>query len=168
MRPPLEFFVAGIPKPTPRIKATHFGKFTHVYTPKDADDWKLIVRNEARKAWLNEESMGTAPAWEGPLRVDLTFYFPRPKSHFKSQSSAAKAANAPLILKPTAPTWHMAKPDRDNSDKAILDALTNLGIWHDDKQACAGFIEKRYCTPPGLPGCRIKIQEAGETSGGAA
>ena len=165
MRPPLEFFVAGIPKPTPRIKATHFGKFTHVYTPKDADDWKMIVRNEARRAW-NES--GEVLQYLGPLRVDLTFYFPRPRAHFKSQSSAAKAANAPLILKPTAPTWHTSKPDRDNSDKAVLDALTNLGIWGDDKQACDGRIRKLYATPAGFPGCLIRISEAGETSGGTA
>ncbi len=166
MRPPLEFFAAGLPKPQPRAKARAFAGHAQTYNPKTSDDWKMIVRNEAEKAWRAQDPRGAG--WEGPLRVDLTFYFPRPKAHFKSQSSAAKAANAPLILKSTAPTWHMAKPDRDNSDKAVLDALTNLGIWGDDKQACAGFIEKRYCTPPGLPGCRIKIQEAGETIGGAA
>jgi crossover junction endodeoxyribonuclease RusA len=123
------------------------GKFARVYTPKTADDWKMIVRNEAGKAW--DATHG--PVWEGPLRVDLTFYFPRPKSHFRANG----------VTKPTAPVWHTTKPDRDNSDKAVLDALTNLGIWYDDKQVCDGRIQKLYTN--GTPGCRITIQEAGET-----
>ena len=152
MRPPLEFFVAGLPKAQPRAKARAFAGHAQTYNPKDADDWKMIVRNEAQKAW------GIPPCrpWEGPLRVDLTFYFPRPKSHFRSNG----------LLKPTAPKWHTGKPDRDNSDKAVLDALTNLGIWGDDKQACDGRIQKLYADSSG-PGCLIRISEA-ETSGGAA
>src|ERR1017187_2050534 len=111
MRPPLIFFAAALPKAQPRSKARAFGKFAQVYNPKAADEWKMIVRNEAEKAW------GIPPCrpWEGPLRVDLTFYFPRPKAHFRSNGE----------LKPNAPRWHTGKPDRDNSDKAVLDALTN-------------------------------------------
>ena len=148
MRPPLEFFAAGLPKATPRVKARHFGQFTSVYTPKDADDWKMIVRNEALKAWRDSSISLTQIPFEGPLRVDLTFFFPRPKAHFRSNGE----------LKPNAPRWHTGKPDRDNSDKAVLDALTNLGIWADDKQVCDGRIQKLYAT--GLPGCLIRISEA--------
>lgn len=154
MRPPLEFFVAGLPKAQPRAKARAFAGHAQTYNPKTADDWKMIVRNEAAKAWDATHT----PAWEGPIRVDLTFYFPRPKAHFRAGGA----------LKDTAPIWHTTKPDRDNSDKAVLDALTNLGIWQDDKQVCSGMIEKRYSTPPGLPGCRIQISEAGERRGGPA
>jgi Holliday junction resolvase RusA-like endonuclease len=84
--------------------------------------------------------------------VDLTFYFPRPKGHLRSNGE----------LKPSAPRWHTAKPDRDNADKAILDTLTNLGIWHDDKQVCDGRIRKQYANSNQRPGCLIQIQEAWE------
>ena len=144
MRPPLEFFAAGLPKAQPRAKARAFGGFAQVYNPKTADDWKMIVRNEATKTWVSNIP------WEGPLRIDLTFYFPRPKAHFRSNGE----------LKPNAPRWHTTKPDRDNSDKAVLDALTNLGIWGDDKQVCDGRIQKLYANAPGLPGCFIRISEA--------
>src|ERR1017187_3069297 len=160
MRPPLEFFAAGLPAGQPRVKATAFGGHARVYTPltiKSSDglrhehpsaSWKMIVRNEAEKAW------GIPPCrpWEGPLRVDLTFYFPRPKAHFRSNGE----------LKPNAPRRHTGKPDRDNSDKAVLDALTNLGIWGDDKQVCDGRIQKFYATAPGLAGCSIRISEAND------
>lgn len=154
MRPPLEFFVAGLPKAQPRAKARAFGKFAQVYNPKTADDWKMIVRTEAQKAWRES---GNIQPWTGPLCVNLTFYFPRPKNHFRSNGE----------LKPNAPKWHTAKPDRDNSDKAILDTLTNLGIWQDDKQVCDGRIRKLYTQTSGLfdnlqcaAGCEIEIKEA--------
>lgn len=159
MRPPLEFFCAGNPAGQPRVKATAFGGHARVYTPttvKSSDglrhehpatSWKMIVRNEAQKAWYSAD--GIHMSWVGPLRVDLTFFFPRPKSHFRSNGE----------LKPNAPVWHTGKPDRDNSDKAVLDALTDLGIWGDDKQVCDGRIQKRYASAIGAPGCKIRISE---------
>ena len=147
MRPPLEFFCAGLPKAQPRAKARACGKFAQVYNPKTADDWKMIVRNEAQKAW-QKSAVGSQTPWSGPLRVDLMFMFTRPKSHYRANGE----------LKPNAPFWHTTKPDRDNSDKAVLDALTQLGIWHDDKQVCDGRIKKLYSE---YPGCLIRICEAG-------
>lgn len=157
MRPPLQFFVAGLPAGQPRVKATAFGGHARVYTPKTvikdgfrrehpATSWKMIVRSEAEKAWATTHG----PIWEGALRVDLTFYFPRPKTHFRANGE----------LKPIAPIWNESKPDRDNADKAVLDALTDLGIWRDDKQVCDGRIQKRYAGVSGTPGCLICIQEA--------
>lgn len=144
MRPTIHFFAAGIPKAQPRARARAFGKFARVYNPNTADDWKMIVRNEAKKAW-------DGIPLEGPLRVDLFFYFPRPKSHFRSNGT----------LKENAPRWHTSKPDRDNCDKAVLDCLTQLGMWKDDKQVCDGRIQKFY-TVLDAPGCSIKISEAQE------
>ena len=145
MRPPLQFFAAGIPKAQPRAKARAFGGFAQVYNPKTANEWKLSIRMAARAAW---QTTAIAAQWLGPLRVDLTFYFPRPKSHYRSNGE----------LKPTAPRWHIVKPDRDNLDKAVLDALTNLGIWQDDKQVCCGMIKKLYGTS--LCGVEVTIAEA--------
>jgi Holliday junction resolvase RusA-like endonuclease len=145
MRPPLIFFAAGLPKAQPRTKARAFGKFATVYTPKSADDWKMIVRNEARRAW---EASGDTSPWEGPLCVNLTFYFPRPKNHFRSNGE----------LKPNAPKWHTAKPDRDNVTKAHDDSITNLGLWRDDRQVCDGRIQKLYADK--TPGCLVEIKEA--------
>jgi len=151
MRPPISFFVAGIPVAQPRARARNMGKFARVYNaPGPIDDWKMIVRTEAQKAWTDYPNQ-----WLGPLCVNLTFYFPRPKGHFNSKGE----------LKPSAPKWHTSKPDRDNSDKAVLDCLTNLGIWGDDKQVCDGWIRKVYVgmtnTSTGICGCYIEIKEAG-------
>lgn len=146
MRPPLEFFCAGLPKAQPRAKATSFmGRFARVYDPGTSNDWKSLVRLEARAAW---EASGDTSQWVGPLFVDLSFALPRPKSHFRSNGE----------LKPNAPTWHSSTGDLDNMMKAVFDALTNLGIWNDDRQVCNGRFQKKYCD--GIPGCRIEIKEA--------
>lgn len=143
MRPPLTFYAVGIPKAQPRVKASAFGGFARVYNPAGKhDDWKMIVRAEAQKHWNNVP-------FDGPICVNLTFYLPRPKSHFRSNGE----------LKPTAPRWCTQKPDRDNADKLILDALTNLGIWADDKQVCDGRIRKFYDSPGRPHGCEIEIKE---------
>ena len=105
----------------------------------------MIVRNEARLAWQASEDNIPRP-FEGPLSVSLTFFFPRPKGHYNKKG-----------LKATAPKWHTTKPDRDNADKAVLDALTNLGIWADDKQVCCGWIRKMYTDTSA--GCQIEITE---------
>ena len=148
MRNPLSFFVIGTPKGQPRAKACKRGNHAGVYDPGTADEWKMFVRDAALKAWDKIK-------WEGPLRVDLTLYFPRPKGHFGTGKKAG-------ILKETAPIWHTSKPDRDNSDKAILDALTNVQIWNDDAQVCDGRIKKLYAAPDQATGALIKISEAWE------
>ena len=159
MRPPLEFFISGYPAGQPRARATAFGGHARMYTPKTlkssnglrrehpAAAWKEIVRSESDKAWNNQDSR----QWVGPLRCDLTFYFPRPKSHFRSNGE----------VKPNAPKWHTAKPDRDNCDKLVLDSLTQLGIWPDDQHVCDGRIAKLYTnTMHPIPGVLVRISEA--------
>jgi Holliday junction resolvase RusA-like endonuclease len=146
MRDPLKFFVAGLPKGQPRPRARQQKGFIHIFTPTVADDWKMMVRFEAEKAW---RANGYPCQFVGPLCVDLTFYFPRPNDHFRSNGE----------LKASAPMWHTSKPDRDNCDKPVLDALTNLCIWSDDDQVCDGRIMKLYSNNR-VSGCLIVIQEA--------
>ena len=62
-----------------------------------------------------------------PVRVDWVAYFPIPET--VSALTRANMAGRP----------HQAKPDRDNVDKGILDAL-----FADDSSAASGMIEKRW------------------------
>lgn len=146
MRTPLTFFVVGLPKGQPRAKACRFGNVSRVYDPGTADEWKMFVRDAANKAW-------DKVPWTGPLCVNITIYFPRPKAHFTKKG-----------LRPDAPKFHTSKPDRDNCDKAVLDALTNLGLWKDDSQVATGTIKKLYQiqtnTSAGMTGAYVEIKEA--------
>ena len=112
--------------------------------------WRALLAHDPElivvRIDLDNERANTPPR---PLRVDLAFYFPRPRSHYRT----GKHANE---LREAAPDWHISKPDRDNADKAILDQLTVLRFWRDDAQACDGRISKFYEDSRG-PGCQVTI-----------
>jgi Holliday junction resolvase RusA-like endonuclease len=116
-----------------------------MYEEGSAESWKGCIALAAR------EFIPASPLTI-PLRVDLTFYFPRPKSHYRAGKHAHE-------LRDDAPSWHCKKPDRDNSDKAVLDAMTVLRFWLDDCQVCDGRIKKQFDDGRG-PGCVIRITEA--------
>jgi len=160
MRPPLTFFVAGVPCGQPRIKASGRGGFVRCYTPTTVKSKAGVRKEHPATTWKNqviaEAQKHKQALWEGPLCVNLTFYFPRPKSHFKSNGE----------LKPNAPKWHTSKPDRDNLDKLCLDAqtikqgLAKGDLWKDDCQVCDGRIRKFYASHNCAAGCYIEIKEA--------
>lgn len=79
----------------------------------------------------------------GPVRVDVVAVFPRP---------AAKV----WATKPMPRYRHTVKPDRDNLDKAILDCLTGI-VLVDDRQACAGTIDKWHAAGDEQPHVLITI-----------
>lgn len=53
---------------------------------------------------------------------------------------------------------HTLKPDRDNLDKAILDAVSAAGAWPDDCIVWSGGLRKVWCKP-GQEGAVLLIQE---------
>jgi Holliday junction resolvase RusA-like endonuclease len=146
----LEFYVSGLPKGQPRARACIRGKHAATYNPPQADDWKSCIA----AAIKDQVPPGSVyPLFDGPTRVDVTLYFPRPKGHFNSKG----------ILKLTAPVYHTGKPDRDNCDKAILDVLTQKAVVRDDAAVCDGKITKLYAVAGQAPGARIHIISLQET-----
>lgn len=140
----LSFFASGTPKGQPRVRAFVRGRHAGVYDPGTADDWKACVMLAAKQAIAGD---AVRPVFTGPLRVDLVVVFSRPKSHFTSKG----------LIKPAAPVWHTGKPDRDNLDKGVLDALTQIQMWPDDAQVCAGGVTKRFAAMNEATGCQITI-----------
>ncbi len=126
------FFIEGIPKAKPRARARVIGGHPGVYQPDTADDWLVLVMAEAGK------HRPKSPL-EGPVGVSSTFYFPRPKRLLRKKDPRARIP-------------HAAKPDRDNLDKLILDALKQLSYYRDDSQAWVGMVMKWYVsTDPTFP-----------------
>lgn len=149
----LDFFAQGLPKGQPRAKATRRGQHAGVYDPGTANDWKTTIRAAAKEAW-KQTGILSAPLFTGPTRIDATFTFPRPKAHFKGKSEN---------LRLDAPQYHYSKPDRDNLDKALLDALTDLQVLKDDAQVSSGAITKLYAVPGQATGVRVHIISLEET-----
>jgi Holliday junction resolvase RusA-like endonuclease len=125
--------VPAVPVAQPRARASSFGGKVQVHevtSIKQSDGSRkahpiLAFKSTVRMA-LSEAYKG-APL-QGALRCDCVFVMPRPQS---------------LIwkTKPMPRLPHTIKPDRDNLDKAVMDALKGLA-WNDDAQVCQGHIEK--------------------------
>ena len=135
---PFTVRVYGTPKGQPRARAFARNGMVRMYDPATAEGWKSQIA-EAMRQHI------PATPYEGPIRLDITFIMPRPKSHFRTGKNAD-------VLRDDAPIWFTARPDRDNLDKACLDALTQIGFWKDDCLACSGKIEKQYCNVNERPG----------------
>lgn len=135
------FRVTGIPKGQPRHRA--FARkmgakyVARVYHDDSADGWKSCIGIAA------SPYIPSAPM-EGPIRFDIDFLFPRPARLMRRKDPAERIP-------------HTAKPDRDNCDKAAMDALTKLGFWLDDAQVCQGEPRKFYVAKGENPGAEIRI-----------
>jgi Holliday junction resolvase RusA-like endonuclease len=57
---------------------------------------------------------------------------------------------------------HLAKPDIDNLEKAVLDALKKAGIYVDDAQVFLVHKGKFYADFGEMPGARITVVQYGE------
>jgi len=148
------FFVAGTPAGQPRVKASARGKFITIYTPKTVTNSKgrhrhpaAVWKEQIAATWEQARPAGFVPI-TGPLKLTLSFFLARPKSHFNSKGN----------LKPTAPNFAPKKPDFDNLEKAVADQLTNSGAWEDDDQVCISITVKRYADSADASGCEIQFE----------
>lgn len=88
---------------------------------------------------------------EGPLQVDLTFYFDRPGYHFGTGRNAR-------TLKPGAPTYVAVFPDIDKLIRAVLDAFTKAGVYTDDSRVVKLAVAQLYIQPGQQPGVLARVR----------
>ena len=117
-------------KPRPQPRPRK-GRYGNFYNPGTADSWKEAIQI----AFLTNRR----PRITGPVYLKIRFFF-------------HKAGIRGIVP-------HAVKPDKDNLEKAVMDALTAIQVWKDDCQVYGGNTEK-YWTP-GKSGARIWI-ETGE------
>ena len=146
MMEPITLIVDGDPKGQPRPKAVSFRGHARVYDPGGAKDFKACIVDAARSAGVAGLML------DMPLRVDIRCFFRRPKGHYGTGKNAQ-------TLKASAPIWNTSKPDRDNIEKAIFDALTNIGVWRDDSLVVDGRAPVKMFSD-GAPKTIITIQKA--------
>lgn len=97
---------------------------------KNTRPWRGHVSQVVGEAW------GDSPILLGPVRVDVTFAFPRPKSHFRTGKNAH-------LLRDDAPHYKQGKPDADKLQRAIGDSLTGVAM-RDDSQIVEWHVSKVY------------------------
>lgn len=136
----LSGWVSGVPKPQPRPRAFARNGHARVYDPGTADGWKGCV--------LAAFGPMLPPApFEGALSVCLDFYLPRPQRLMSKSSPDGRIA-------------HIGHVDLDNLAKGTLDALTSLGVWHDDGQVMRLCCTKWYASKSERPGANVLIEAA--------
>lgn len=74
----------------------------------------------------------------GPVRLSFTAFMPIPASASKKRREAMQAGKI----------GHTVKPDVDNLSKQLLDAMTRLRFWDDDRQVVELVARKRYDESP--------------------
>lgn len=127
------FRVLGEPKGKGRPRSDG----SHMYTPKQTREYEKKVR-EAYKI-----ACGSFCFPKGvPIAVNIKAFMKIPKSASKKQRKAMLAGE----ILPT------KKPDRDNIDKIIMDALNGVAFY-DDAQVVAGGVLKLYGLVP-----RVEVQ----------
>jgi len=143
----IELFIEGEPVAQPRPRAVSMGGKARMYNPKTAKAWKKLIGIRVSSFLL---SKGITSPMMGAVAVRSVFYLQRPKSHYGTGRNASR-------LKDSAPAFCTKKPDLDNLQKAVFDALTDIQAWHDDSQVIDECTVKKWADGRG-PGLFLTIE----------
>lgn len=144
----VSFFVEGHPAPGGSKNAFALKK-NGVYTGRVAvtdaggkrnKEWRYRVRSAANRACMRP--------FEGPVKLTVIFYMPRPNAHFLKKG-----------LRSNAPYWHVIAPDSTKLLRSTEDAMKMIA-WFDDCQVVLQNVRKQYLCKSGLipSGAQITIQ----------
>lgn len=137
----IKFTIPATPVAQPRQRHANIGGVVRNYVPKDNPVWTFKAA-----AQMTLERFYTDAPLDYPLCVDVTFVMPRPKSMvWKSK---------PMTRSP-----YGKKPDRDNLEKSLYDALNGL-LWRDDSLICDGRVRKVYAAGDEQPHVEVRVTPA--------
>jgi Holliday junction resolvase RusA-like endonuclease len=130
----LKFSVSGKPKAKGRARAHAFVKHgdgepragVRLITPSDTVAVEKLIADTFRLKFPRHRP------WTGPIMLQFTAVFEIPLGFNRAQRQVALDGQL----------YHTGKPDKDNIEKLICDALNGLA-WVDDAQLQGGGI-KRY------------------------
>jgi len=149
----IEIVVEGEPIGQPR--ARHDPRSGRVYTPPVREKigtmtgGKPIYGPDKLQPWKERIALACYGKHRGAIdqlmHVHIDAYFPRPQRLLKKSS-------------PQGAIPHGEKPDKDNVEKAILDAMVDAGLIAKDQRVCGGGTFKWYVAVGSSPGARIRIE----------
>lgn len=134
-------FPVAQPRQRQRIVKMQGGKqYIHNYTPTAApvNAFKANIQQAFSRYC-------SGPPFEEPVGLRIAFVFPRPKYRIWS-------------TKPMHRYWRLGRPDLDNLEKAVMDALNKLA-WRDDAQVAWKLTTKLHCSGIESPHVLIEIFE---------
>jgi len=128
--PVLELVIYGQPAAQGSKRAfrnQHTGRIQQVESSKNVKPWREAVKTAAIERLDLEWVERNGPLLTGPVGVVIVFTFARPKSHYRTGRNAH-------LLRADAPAYPTTSIDVDKAQRACFDALTDAGVWRDDKQ----------------------------------
>ena len=128
--------IPGNPVALKRHRTTKSG---HRYDPSQNDKADFLAKCMAERP---------AEPFDCPLRVEMVFYFRRPKNHYRTNGE----------LKKGMPTQHTKTPDIDNLAKFVFDSLNGI-FWTDDKIISLVIATKVYSEVPRI---KLSIERIGD------
>ncbi|URM87009.1 RusA-like resolvase [Arthrobacter phage Basilisk] len=140
------FWAAGVPLPQ---GSKRIGRNRATGAPVLIDDnaelkgWREVVDFTARRVVKGREVI------DAPCAVDLSFYMPRPKGHYRADGVTLRAS-APAL-------WCAVKPDVDKLSRAVLDSLTTAGVWTEDSRAVILRASMQYARLPHEAGVSVLV-----------
>jgi Holliday junction resolvase RusA-like endonuclease len=137
------FWTGGTPKGQPRARARR--GLRGVYDPGTAKDWKTRIGFSGCTLRPDEPI-------DEPVEISLCFVFPRPR---RLQAKRHPDGRIP----------YTAKPDLDNLEKAVLDALVVDGWFRDDSLVFLLQSGKFYAARQGQAGVLISVKWGTEEDG---
>jgi crossover junction endodeoxyribonuclease RusA len=140
----LAFTVYGVAQPKGNMRAIHLTgmKFPIVTeSNRNVKSWAQLVAEGANHA-LADLPADQRALLDGPVRLTVAFYLPRPKKYHKRAAA------------------HVTAPDWDKLARAIGDALTQV-VYRDDSQIVEAVIGKFYADVDGVPHVDIVVERTG-------
>lgn len=146
----MHFFVPGTPVPQGSKRVVR-GRLIDV-NQDSLRQWRSAIVRQAQ-GWISTHRPLRFPL-DGPVSVVVGFDFPRPKCHFGT------GRNAHIVKSRFREALMAVKPDLDKLVRAVLDALTDAGVWVDDSRVDSISATKSWVTD-GEPGIRIWVFDDG-------
>jgi len=146
----LTLFVPGVPQTQGGMRQvpTVRGNRQISTGSKDLGSWRAAI-TELTGWRMNLQRW--QPITEAPVRVELEFFLPMPKS--------ARAS-----LRTLGVAYHTARKDIDKLERAVLDSLTRAGVYGDDSQVAVLVASKYQVADHRLVGVLISVGALGRSS----
>ena len=148
----VEFRVFGLPGPqgSKSFKGYKNGRAIMAESSLKVKPWRYAIQTTARDHYSGEPITG-------PVRVEIDFFFARPKSHYRTGKYSG-------ILKPDAPLYTVSHGDGDldKLDRGVMDSLsfvTGGCVIRDDCLVVSIASSKQYANEISPPGAAIKVIE---------
>ncbi len=147
----LTFEVPGTPKGKARARKGKQG----YYTPAETTAYQNTVALFFKSAWqqVSRTCHWEMEPWKGPVGMKLTGYFPVPVSWSEWKKDLVQHGDdygyLPTLAAHDINFRYIAKPDFDNVEKAVLDALEGL-LYKNDSQVFSRGFSKFYSHNPRL------------------